>query len=274
MQCNRRKVWMMALIVWTASLGAASATERRFAYTYEPEVLPAGAAEFEQWVTLRAGRSDQAGKANFTRWDIREEFEYGVTDRYSAALYLNGRHDSYKDTDTGVSTSEFKFRGVSLENRYMLWNPAERAVGLTLYLEPRYSGEEAALEQKIIIGQRHGDWKWALNLVHETEWNLHEHETEGELELDFGLSRQMARRWSLGCEFRVVSEIEEYREWKHVALFLGTTVNYTCERWWATLAVQPQIYGRNFDGNPDGNRNLVLDNHERVEVRLLIGISF
>ena len=267
------KWWLMMLLAGTITLGTASGNARRFTYTYEPEVLPAGALEFEQWVTLRAGRSAAAGKAHFTRWDLREEFEYGVTDWYTAALYLNVRADSYEDPVTGVSDSDFKFRGVSLENRVMLWNPAEKPVGLTLYLEPRYSGEEAALEQKVIFGQRHGDWKWALNLVHETEWEIHGAETKGEVELDFGLTRQLTRRWALGFEFRVHSEIAEYEDWEYVALFVGPVVSYTRDNWWAALTVLPQVYGKNFGTDTDGHRSLVLNDHERLEVRLLFGIG-
>lgn len=35
----------------------------------------------------------------------------------------------------------------------------------------------------------------------------------------------------------------------------------------------PQIYGTNFSGDPDGNRHFELEGHERVNIRLLIGIS-
>jgi hypothetical protein len=44
----------------TLSLATASAMERYFTYTYEPETMPAGALEYEQWVTLRAGRNNCA----------------------------------------------------------------------------------------------------------------------------------------------------------------------------------------------------------------------
>ncbi len=36
----------------------------------------------------------------------------------------------------------------------------------------------------------------------------------------------------------------------------------------------PQVYGRNFDGDPDNNRHLELTDHERLNVRLIFGISF
>jgi hypothetical protein len=43
------------------------ADERRFTYTYEPETLPQGTFEFENWVTWRAGRTAAVGQDNFNR---------------------------------------------------------------------------------------------------------------------------------------------------------------------------------------------------------------
>src|SRR5256885_2447150 len=139
------------------------ADERRFTYTYEPETMTRGGMELEQWVTLRSQRNPAVGQQNFNRWELREELEYGVTDNYTVSLYLNANSESFRDPRTGTDHSEFRFDGLSLENRYQVLNPAEHAVGLTLYLEPRYAGYEAELEQKIILGQRYGKWKWALN---------------------------------------------------------------------------------------------------------------
>lgn len=264
------------MAAWTLGSGTVRATERYFTYTYEPEVFPQGAAEFEQWITWRAFRSNNVGQDNFNRWQFREEFEYGVTDNYSASLYPNTKAESFRDPMTGESESEFEFDGVSLENRYMVLNPAEHAVGLTLYFEPRYSGEEAEVEQKIILGQRHGNWKWGLNFVHATEWNFNEHETEGELELDFGMTRQLNKHWSFGVELRDHNELPEYEEWENSALFLGPVLTYTAENWWATLTVMPQVWGANFGGgsDPDGVSGLELEEHERVNGRLIFGIGF
>ena len=52
--------------------------ERRFTYSYEPETLPQGAMEFEQWITLRTQRTQDGDvqQDNFNRSDIREELEY------------------------------------------------------------------------------------------------------------------------------------------------------------------------------------------------------
>jgi hypothetical protein len=248
-----------------------NADERRFTYVYEPETLPQGAAEIENWVTLRAGRNQTVGKENYNRWDLRQEFEYGVTDRYTLSFYLNEKAESYRDA-AGEDINEFEWKGISLENIYNVLNPADNPVGLSLYLEGAYSGEEAALEQKIIFGQRHGDWKWALNLIHETEWEDNLHEIVGEAGLTMGLARDLGKNWALGLEFRNVNSFPEYDSWENSALFLGPVVSYRQEKWWAALTVLPQIYGWNNSASDDGNPNLDLRDHEKLNIRFLIGI--
>ncbi len=275
MKCNK-KTWMTVLIALALSQGVALATQRLFTYTYEPEVLPKGALEFEQWVTWRGGRSADTGQQDYSRWQFREEFEYGVTDNYTASFYLNTRHQSFTDPAAGTSTSEFKFDGISLENRYMVLNPAEHPIGLTLYLEPTYSGEEFELEQKIIIGQRHGKWKWALNLSHATEWDLRKYEKEGEFEVAFGITRKLGKHWHLGVELRNHNELPEYKKWENTAFYLGPVVSYERGDWWATMSVMPQVWGKNTAGgpDPDGYRGLELEGHERINVRLIVGFGF
>jgi hypothetical protein len=273
----RNKI-LSGILACGLGVATAPATERRFTYSYEPETMPQGAMEFEQWITLRTQRTGggTVHQQNFNLWELREELEYGVTDNYTIGLYLNASAESFRDPSVSPAqdSSVFEFKGVSLENRYMVLNPAEHAVGLTLYVEPAFSGEEAEIEEKIILGQRHGDWKWTLNLTHATEWEDNFHETEGELEATFGLTRDLNPRWSVGLEFRNHNELPEYKTWEHTAFFLGPVVSYRQEKWWATLTVLPQIYGKNFNGNPDGYPALVLDEHEWVNLRLLLGFSF
>lgn len=249
------------------------ADERRFTYSYEPETLPQHALEFEQWITLRTQRNKAVGQDNFNLWEIRSALEYGVTDNYAVELYINSKSTSFRDA-SGIDNSKFDFNGISLENRLMVLNPADHAIGLALYLEPRFSGDEAEIEQKIIFGQRHGQWKWALNFTHATEWAENFHETEGELEASFGISRDVGKHWSVGLELRDHNELPEYRTWENTALFLGPVASYRQEKWWAALTVMPQIYGANFGGNPDGNPHFELEGHEKVNIRLIFGISF
>jgi len=250
------------------------ADARRFNYSYEPEVEAAGDWEFEQSVSLGAARNSTVGQKNYNLWKIREELEHGFTDRYTAALYINLEAESFRDPATGNNNASSRFEGVSLENRYQVLNPKTHAVGLTLYLEPRISRDEAELEQKIILGQRCGDWKWAFNLTHSSERVEGFRKTEGEFETSLGLARDLNSRWSAGIELRDFNALPDYSRWEYTAVFAGPVVSYRRSGWWAALTVMPQIYGKNFNGNPDGNPHLVLDDQERLNVRLMFGFEF
>ena len=264
---------LAGLVASGAGLLPAQATDRLFTYTYEPETMPQGGMEFEQWITSRAGRTGAVGEDKFHRWDLREELEYGVSDNYTVSLYLNTKSESYVDS-MGEDFSKFSFDGISLENKYLVLNPAEHAVGLSLYLEPSFAGDEAELEQKIILGQRHGDWKWALNLTHATEWLDNFHATEGEVEVSFGITRRFSSHWSIGLEARDHNELPEYRIWENNAFYVGPVVTYQQEKWWVTLTVMPQVLGANFAENADGDHHFELEAHERMNVRLIAGFSF
>src|SRR4051812_6067091 len=273
LKMNQRTL-LAGMLACGLCVATASATERFFTYTYEPETLPQGAWEYEQWVTLRAGRNKFVGQDDYNKWELRHELEYGVSDKYSVSLYVNESVENFRDPGAGKDTSDFKFDGNSIENRYMLWNPADHVVGLTLYLEPRFSGVETELEQKLILGQRFGNWKWAFNLTHATEWANHFQSTEGEVEASFGITRKLSDHWFLGVEARDHNEFPDYSQWENTAFYLGPVATYQQEKWWATLTVMPQVVGANFSENADGNHALELEGHERWNVRLIVGISF
>ncbi len=268
----KNKIWLGLLSC--ALCLTAQANERLFTYSYEPETMPKGGVELEQWVTLRTQRNKRVGQQNYNKWELRTSLEYGVTDNYTVEFYFNSKAESFRDVTAGSDFSKFSFDGISIENRYLVLNPAEHKVGLALYLEPRFSGDEAEVEEKIILGQRFGKWKWAFNLTHATEWGDNFHSVEGELEGSFGLARFLNKNWAVGLELRDHSEIPEYKEFENTAVFLGPVISYRNEKWWAALTVMPQIYGANFTGDPDANRQLELEGHERVNARLIFGFSF
>lgn len=255
-----RKFFLGSL--FTAILATAGfADERHFTYSYEADsILPKGHWEFEQWVTLKEGKDE--GK--FHRWDFREEIEYGLTDRLTTALYLNFR-DTARDLEGDENDSEsFEFKGVSSEWKYMLFSPHLYPIGVLLYFEPTYDGEELELEEKLILEHIFAErWILVANIVGEEEWEFEEEETkaEGVLEFDFGVSYLLNEHWSIGVEARNHREYPEFEEEEHSAWFVGPNIHYGTEKWWATLTVLPQVTD-------------VLDEHEEVEVRFIGGIFF
>jgi hypothetical protein len=254
--------------------GTGRADNRLFTYSYEPETEPRGDWEYEQSVTARVGRNAAVGQEDYQHWELREEIEHGFTDRYTASLYVNNDYEQFKEPTTGHTTSNNKWTGISIENRYLILDPVNNPVGLTLYLEPTYDGDNAELEQKIILGQRVGDWKSALNLTHATEWTDQFRSKEGELEVSAGLARQLTRRWALGVELRDHNELPDYNQWQNTAFYAGPVISYRRLGWWSALTVMPQVYGANFTDNPDNNPHLELEGHERWNVRLLFGFDF
>jgi hypothetical protein len=254
--------------------GTVRADERLFTYTYEPETEPRGDWEYEQTVTARAGRNDAVGQRDYQKWEFSEEIEHGFTDRYTAALYVNSDYERFTEPASDATSSHNRFTGISLENRYQLLDPVNHPVGLTLYLEPTYDGDDAELEQKIILGQRFGDWKWAVNLTHATEWTDDFQSNEGELEISAGLARRLTHRWAVGIEARDHNELPDYKQWENTAVYVGPVISYRRLGWWAALTVMPQVYGWNHTGNPDDNTHLELEGHERLNVRLKFGFDF
>ena len=78
----------------------------------------------------------------------------------------------------------------------------------------------------------------------------------------------------MGLELRNKNLFPEYEEWESSAIYLGPTIGYRHEKFWAALSVLPQIYGWNNSASQDGNSNLDLSSNEKINVRLLFGLNF
>lgn len=246
----------------------ANADERFFTYTHDADVIPKGGWEFEQWVTHSRGKAGET----FSRWDFREEVEYGLTDNLSGSVYLNFRNTHTDDGTTSETESEFK--GVSTELKYRLLNPNTDPVGLALYFEPTYNGTEVELEEILILSKNFGEkWQAAFNVKLEQEWEFEHDETERESVLEFngGVSYRLTPNWALGLEARNhrVFEGVDYGDKIASAWFAGPAVHYGTSKWWATLSVLPQI-----QGSPNTSDGRELDEHTKVEARLIVGINF
>jgi hypothetical protein len=136
----------------------------------------------------------------------------------------------------------------------------------------RYEGEEVELEEKLILQHNFGErWILAANINTEQEWEFEAEDTESEGVLEFtaGLSYKINEFWSVGLEGRNHREFPEFEEQEHSAWFLGPNVHYGNGKWWVTLTVLPQIAG-----TPDTADGLQLEEHERVEVRVIAGVNF
>jgi hypothetical protein len=260
----------LATLLATFSLNSlysplAQATERRFTYTYGSDVLNPGSVEIEPWTTFRLGRD-----IYYNRLDHRLEFEFGVIDRLQTAWYLNFSTLS-KDEASG-RVREFKWQGISWEWKYKVLDPVANPIGFALYFEPAFGPGEAAVEGKLILDKRLGNFYGAFNAVFEHEWNFEKKgttEREMAVEFDLGLAYFLTPNFSAGIEVRNHNEIPAGKGWEHSALFVGPVVSYATRTWWATLTVLPQLPALKKN---DSGSTLILDEHERLNARLLFGI--
>jgi len=239
--------------------------ERMFTYSYEAtSVLPKGGVEFEQWITYRGGKKE----GTYSRWDIREEIEFGVTDRYTTALYLNFRGTFQDNSTTGdVEQDEFEFKGISSEHKFQVLNPHTQPLGFLLYGELTTDGNELELEEKLIFQKfldKDEKWNAVFNVIFEQEWEYETAETGEESVLEFttGLSYRLSPNWAVGLEARHHRVYEGmFNNEVENAWFAGPNVHFGTGKWWGTLTVLPQ-FGQEFE------------EHTRVEVRLLAGYNF
>jgi hypothetical protein len=294
MQSRLRRLALARTPILTLLAGGdARSDENLFGYSYGSETLPKGSWELYNWMTWRTSK----GKGDYDAIDLSQEVEYGITDRLQASFYLNERYHSIRDAapiEDGEpeyrNRDQFAFQGVQTSVKYNFLSPYDAPLGFSLYFEPGYSridkisgehGTEWEFEAKALFQKNFLDDQLiaVLNITPEVELEkMHgddEFEKEFLLEFTGGLTYRIAPKWYLGVESRYHSEYPEFdKEWtrEHWAVFLGPALHYGSEKWWFTLTVLPQIYGKPQDG--DRSHTLHLDEHERVEVRLKTGFNF
>ena len=248
-----------------------AANERHFTYTYESAVLPAGARELELWSTFRSGRT-----SFYSRLDQRAEFEVGLSDRLMTAFYLNWRDVATQDPATGDAVSSFQWDGISSEWKYKLSDPVADRLGAALYGEVSLGTRAFEIESKLILDKRVGSNLFAYNLVLDGEWERQ----PGGTDLDeVGLEHNLAwthffqPRLAAGLEVRSHTAFTSQHRPEYSALFAGPVISYTGQSWWVALTALGQLPAikRSVD---QPNQRLVLDDHERVNVRVLFSYEW
>lgn len=246
------------------------ANRRRFTYTYESVVLPKGALELEIWNTLRTDKNKF-----FRGIDHRMELELGLGGSFQTSLYLNLSSKSAFDPTAGIVTgSEFS---ISNEWKYNFSDPVADVIGSALYGEWTLKPDEVELEGKLLLDKQFGSFLVAANAVYEHESMAVGEGSENVFEIDLGLCYFIDQNFTIGLEARHHSVTEEEgeevagaEEESRSALFVGPTISYSAENWWAAFSIMPQIgLGENKAGTTSP---LELEEHEKVEARLLFSI--
>jgi hypothetical protein len=212
--------------------------------------MPAGAWEYEQWVTWKSRKENDH---EFNRFDVRHEFEYGVTDRFTAALYLDWRLQHSEDSS--------QFRDVAVEGVYQLTDPTKDFIGSAIYGEVKLGDEVFAVEGKLILQKNIGPFIIAWNGEIEAEWEGDDYEEDlGVFEQTLGVSYQVSPQFSFGVEALHEIEREDWREWSDHLVYVGPNVSYRAGAWWITAAPLFQASD--------------VDSEAEFQTRFIFGINF
>lgn len=285
---------------WLMAATTTHAGEHFLGYTKGAETLPAGARELYVIATERAGK----GAGHYAATDYQAEFEYGVTDRFSASFALRAMTletdgiviDGYLP---GARDFAFKSAGAEIGGLYNFLRPAKDAIGLSAYfsleyawLDPHSGRRKDTISTELGLALQkyffEGELVWMGNLGLETtyadrapiedlpegfDWPT-DPEMEIELTVATGLSYRLAPRWFIGAETEFQTEFETEVGQERWSLFAGPSLHYGSQKWWATLTWFGQVAGGGEQFAAQDDTHLHLIEKTKTEFRLKIGLNF
>lgn len=220
----------------------AEAGNRRFTYSYETTTMAKGAMELETWVTWKNQIADDPGLDKF---DIRHEFEYGVTDRFQLALYFADWSFEKGPDESG----DADFKDVALEAIYNLTDPNACPFGTALYGEVKTGDEEIEFEAKFLLQKNLGPWVLVYNIGGELVYENDFKDDEAELKQTFGAAYQINPSWSVGVECMHEIAVPDVDTLGDSGVYLGPNVAWRHDRF--SLGVTGLWQLTTLSGEPD-----------------------
>jgi hypothetical protein len=219
----------------------AHADRRAYGTTYEAVLAPKGELDVELWSTYsRLGEIDGGPASRGLRQMV--ELEYGITDRWDAALYNMVDVTSTDESDSG-------YAGFKIETRFRPSFPGEWFVDPVFYFEFQdlFRGDaNQTYELKLILAKNIGPVNVSLNISGEEErttdatWNL-------EIEHAEGVSYELSPAWKVGLETFGKEErdmgVTESRLWGGPAVSWARGPTGPMRGLWVTVAAGGRLAG-------------------------------
>jgi hypothetical protein len=202
---------------------AADAGSRRFTYSYETTTMPKGAMELENWVTWKTSKDNDA---DFERFDIRHEFEYGVTDHLQLAFYFADWRYEKSATESGKTS----FQDIAVEAIYNLTDPNTSPYGSAVYGEIKGSDDFIELEGKLLLQKNIGPWVMVYNVGGEIAWEDDYQQDEAELKQTLGVSYQLHPSLSIGAEVLHEIAVPDVESIGDSGVYLGPNISWRNDR--------------------------------------------
>jgi hypothetical protein len=224
----RRSFALLSLLLSTLSPADALAGARHFTYIYEAVTSAPGSVEMENWITW----SHTSDPQRVDQVDFRHEFEFGLTDKLQASVYVA---DWFYARDP--EHSGFTYSDSALELIYNLTNPVVDPVGLSVYEEIRAGDRIFELESKLIAQKNFGPWILAYNATLEAVWEGDGWQSRrGELQQAFGASYEISPRVSVGTELLHEFVFPDWHDKEPIRnVFVGPNVSFRHGSWFVTV---------------------------------------
>jgi len=280
----KKKLTCIVLVaVCMSSFHRSFAQDRLFAYTYQTNVLNKGDFDLEFQNTWASGKSGAFSPYVFGQHlDQRLEFEVGLGKKVQTAFYFNSELFNYADTSASELSQELKI-SFSNEWKWKLSDPVANRIGLALYEELEFGGNNFESETKIILDKRWQNDLFAFNItgkyeiekeITRTDDNITKAEWTSNSPVEFylGYLHFFKPEFGLGIEMRNNNDITKEDGWINSVLFAGPALHVSVGKFFTNLSVLPQL--ANLHKTDAAPGNLDLNDFESLEVRLLIGYSF
>ena len=259
----------------------AKADDRPFAFAYTTDIETEGEKEIEQEITWSSGHGGEA----FQEIQSRSEFEYGITDNFQGAFYLNYDWSRTHPHSPPGAVETSSLPGVSGEFIYRLMNVYFDPIGLALYAEPTVGNGTRSFEVKALLQKNffNDNFRFALNINAEDRWEKNLAGGYGHssaLEFFSGLAYNITPDWSLGVELDnergfdglILGGSPRYVE---SAYFAGPTIQYVGHPFRAILGLEAQLpWASDPTAGADAIDNGYLSGAERLRMRFRVATDF
>jgi hypothetical protein len=224
-------VLLIFVATWSATQTLAGA--RHFTFVYEAVTSPPGSLDVENWITW----SRTSNPRRVDEVDFRHEFEFGITDKFQASVYVA---DWFYAADP--EHSGFTYSDSALELIYNLTNPVIDPLGLAAYEEIRVGDRVFELESKLIAQKDIGPLILAYNATLEAVWEgTGWQNRQGELQQALGASYEISQRVSVGIEMLHEFVFPEWRDNERIRnFFIGPNVSFRHRNWFVTMTALAQ----------------------------------
>jgi hypothetical protein len=213
---------MLGLGAWLLIVASAEANSRRFGYSYETTTIAKGGLELESWLTWKTQVGEEPGVQDF---DLRHEFEYGVTDRLQLSFYFADWNYRKVKGESGRA----KFSDVAVEAIYNLTDPNTSAFGSAIYGEIKGSDDFVELEAKLLLQKNINSWVFVYNVGGEFAREDDFENNNLELIQSAGASYQISPKWTVGAELLHEVYVPEANTFDGSGLFFGPNVTWKNE---------------------------------------------